>query len=158
MISFLENPNWNKNHTVHQGLRFILIGILNVVIDLAVLNCQIIISGISQGPFFTVFKTVSFAIASLNSFFWNKHWTFKSTGQAELGKFYLITITSGGIHIVIASTIVNLIPAPIDSPHLWANIASLVGIISGAFCNFVGYKYLVFTSIPSNRTVKSETI
>lgn len=59
-----------------QAAKFSLVGALNTFVDLGVLNLLIFVTGISAGVFYSVFKGISFIIAVINSYFWNKFWVF----------------------------------------------------------------------------------
>ena len=65
-----------------QAGKFLLVGALNTFIDLGVLNMLIWISGIAAGAWYIVFKSISFLVATVNSYFWNKHWTFEALTAA----------------------------------------------------------------------------
>lgn len=61
-----------------QFWRFFLIGLMNVFIDLAVLNLLILITGVGRtGVWFTVFKAISFTVAVINSYYFNRRWVFR---------------------------------------------------------------------------------
>ncbi|MBN2197784.1 GtrA family protein [Candidatus Wolfebacteria bacterium] len=131
-----------------QLAKFAAVGALNTFLDLGVLNGLILLSGIAAGLWFSVFKAISFILANINSYFWNKHWTFGSSQKAnikEFGQFLIVSLIGLGINIGIASFIVNIIgPFKNFSPELWANIGALFATIASLFWNFIGYKLIVF--------------
>jgi putative flippase GtrA len=142
-----------KNFILYfQAGKFVLVGVLNTLIDLGVLNLLIFATGIASGLWYTVFKGISFIAAVINSYILNKFWTFKSAGQANKGKefaqFLTVSIVGFGINVGVASLVVNVIsqqfPSFGVSEQIWANI----GAISATFCamawNFIGYKFIVF--------------
>src|SRR5690348_2407407 len=63
-----------------QMFRFMSVGCVNTLIDLTVLNLLIALSGNYDGARFPVFKIISYACASLNSYILNGYWTFRSGG------------------------------------------------------------------------------
>jgi len=135
--------------TLFQFGKFLLVGTLNTFIDLGVLNLLMLFSGIAAGFYYSLFKAISFSIANLNSYFWNKYWTFEATSKKkisrEFGEFYLVSIAGLLINVLTASIVVNLI-----GPHfglnqkLWANVGALVATFAGFTWNFFGYKLIVF--------------
>ncbi len=137
---------------VRQAVKFILVGILNTLIDLGVLNLLIFLTGIASGFGYSAFKGISFIVAVINSYILNKFWTFKSAGgnQAarEFGQFFIVSAIGFGINVGVASLVVNVIGNPFAfsgiSDKIWAN----VGALSATFCamawNFIGYKFMVF--------------
>ncbi len=133
---------------IYQFAKFAAVGSLNTVIDFGVLNLEIFLSGIAGGILYSVFKGISFLVATTNSFFWNKFWTFESREQATAGQafsFYLIAGLAWLVNVLVASFVVNGLNRPLAvSPNLWANIGALAGIASSFLINFLGYKYFVF--------------
>jgi putative flippase GtrA len=131
-----------------QLYKFVLIGVLNTIFDLTLLNALITLTSISTGWQFSVFKGASFTIAVINSYLWNKLWTFSRVGGVapmEFGKFFAVTIIGMGINVGAASLIVNVVgPVGCISGQIWANIAALASIGFSTIWNFAGYKIFVF--------------
>ena len=96
-----------------QASRFALVGALNTFIDLGILNLLIFLSGAASGFLFMVFKGISFLVAVINSYYWNKYWTFgganNKSGTGEFYKFLVIVSIGLGINVGIASSVVNII-------------------------------------------------
>ncbi len=131
-----------------QFYKFILVGVVNTLLDLTVLNGLIVISGLAAGWEFSIFKGISFAIAVTNSYFWNKFWTFRGNeggGVREFSKFFIVSLAGLVVNVGVASFFVNVIgPAGGIPPQLWANIAALAAVVFSTLWNFVGYKMFVF--------------
>lgn len=134
--------------TFKQFVKFSTIGVSSAFIDLGILNVLILLSGIANGAWFPVFKGTSAMIALVNSYFWNRSWTFKSQDNAnvvEFGKFFTISAVGLGINVGVASFIVNVV-GPLDkiSPQLWANIGAISATSVSLIWNFSCYKFIVF--------------
>lgn len=141
-----------------QIAKFAAVGGLNTLLDLGVLNVLILMSGIAVGYWYPVFKGISFVVANINSYFWNKHWTFQEVrndaeGNTELrginlnqfGQFMIVSIIGFAINVGIASLLVNFIGSPEGiSLERWANIGALLATFISLIWNFIGYKFLVF--------------
>ena len=137
-----------KIPVVFQFAKFGAIGALNTLLDLGILNVLIFSSGIAFGYWYSIFKGSSFVVATINSYFWNKYWTFGVGGGVsikEFSQFLVVSIIGFGINVGIASLVVNVI-GPIGSISLerWANIGALSATIISLFWNFFGYKFIVF--------------
>jgi len=129
--------------------KFVIIGASNTALDFGILNLLMFITGIESGLLFSIFKAVSFVIALINSFLWNKYWTFQDLQNKELGKqfirFVSISVVAFFINVSIASYIVNVLGPTVDiSPRLWANIGAFASLIITIVWNFFGYKFIVF--------------
>ncbi|MDD5731534.1 MAG: GtrA family protein [Patescibacteria group bacterium] len=147
--------NTHKQKTVFQVMKFALVGAINTIIDLGVLNLLMFVSGISSGIFYLIFKATSFTLAVANSYFMNKYWTFRSEGKIkgkEFSKFFLISIVGFIINVGSASIVVNLIPNFLGvAPQIWGNIGALAGTFLGLAWNFLGYKFVVFEKVNSQQ-------
>ena len=143
---------------VLQFVKFMAIGSLNTLLDLGVLNLLILITVIASGYWYSVFKAISFIVANINSYFWNKHWTFSSGKSAtirEFGKFFTVSVIGFAINIGIASFIVNIVGAPAGfSPAEWANVGAIIATLAVLLWNFLGYKFLVFKNVRGENKIK----
>jgi putative flippase GtrA len=131
--------------------RFVIVGGLTTFVDLGVLNLLLhaFADGDSHARIFPVLATVSFVAATLNSYLWNRFWTFQGGGAGggkEISRFYLVTLTSFCVNVGISSLLVWLDPFQGLGDALWANIAKLLATGVSLFLNFLGYAKLVFRS------------
>ncbi len=128
--------------------KFSVTGLLNTLIDIAVLNGLFLLSGVATGISYALFKAIAYIIATSNSYGWNKFWTFKSMTPLsfkEYGSFFVFSLVGAGINIGVASVIVNAIPHPSGmSPEAWGTIAALVAVLFSKFWNFGTYRSVVF--------------
>lgn len=128
--------------------KFAAVGGLNTLLDLGVLNLLISIFAIASGAGYAVFKGISFIVSNVNSYFWNKYWTFGSNENAtvkEFGQFLIVSVIGFIINISVASIVVNVIkPLNGMSPARWANVGALVATLTAFVWNFIGYKFIVF--------------
>ena len=135
-------------HTFKQFVRFGVVGASGTIIDFGILNVLISATGHASGVWFPLFKGISTLIALVNSYIWNRKWTFKSNNGAkvaEFGKFFVASLVGLGINVGIASFIVNIIPRPVSfSPQLWANVGAASAISVSLIWNFSCYKFIVF--------------
>lgn len=138
---------------IYQFAKFVLVGGLNFLIDMGVLNFLIFYTGISTGLVQSGFKGISFLVATTNSYFWNKHWTFgrKNTGssQKEFLVFLIVSTIGFLINLSVDYVVVNLI-SPIGdmNPKIWAQFGGLIASIVALSWNFIGYKFIVFKQKP----------
>lgn len=133
---------------IFQIVKFGEVGVLNTFVDAGILNFLIGASGITAGIWLAPLNTVSFLFAMINSYLWNKFWTFKGAGRATGKNFLQFLVVSGigwgintGILVLVTSLITPLFSL---SAGAWANVAKLGAISVSMIWNFLGYKFFVF--------------
>ena len=127
--------------------KFAVIGGLNTFLDFAILNLLMVLTHITGGLGYSVFKGASFVVAVINSYFWNKHWTFESKkkNKTEFWEFIVVSLIGWGINVGTASFVVNGIePFGSLSASAWANVGAFAATILAWLWNFLGYKFVVF--------------
>ena len=133
----------------YQLTKFLLVGGLNFLVDLGVLNFLIALSGIATGFYADAFKATSFLIAMAGSFLWNKFWTFGALSTSQVGRqffeFFAVTLIGFFINVGTFAVLNSVIGAPSAVPApTWASISAGGAAIAGLIWNFAGYKFLVF--------------
>lgn len=146
---FLASLLGKKILAIYQLAKFLLVGALNTMVDLGILNLLMWLSGIYKGLFFSVFKGISFLVAATNSYFWNKFWTFEKKESIFVGreyfKFLFVAIIGLLINVGVATFLVNVVGPQFGiSEPLWANIGAFVAVFVALTWNFLGAKFLVF--------------
>ena len=134
---------------IKQFVKFFVVGIINTAIDFLVLNTEMLLTGITSGPYMLLLNSISFSVATVNSFFMNKRWTFEDKENKQSGvkfsQFLIVSVIgitiNGGIVYAITSFTNPLFGM---SPQLWANVAKLFATVVSLIWNFLGYKFIVF--------------
>jgi putative flippase GtrA len=94
---------------------------------------------------FPIFKVFSASVAILNSFYWNRRWTFRIRGKeeryAQLRRFVIVSLIGMGLNTLIATGMNNIVPG--HPKRSWA-VASAIATVVVAFWNFTGQKYFAF--------------
>lgn len=128
--------------------KFAAVGTLNTLLNIAVLNGFILWTEVTEGYGYSGFVAMAFVVATTNSYFWNKFWTFESrkpvTGGEYL-RFLGFTVVGALLNIGAASLVVNVIGAPEGFDKTWwANIGALAGVAVSFLWNFTAYRRIVF--------------
>lgn len=135
---------------LYQFGRFAAVGALNTVIDLGVLNFLITLTDVSTGIYYSLFKAVSFLAAVVNSYFWNKFWTFASrtpSTAGEFGRFIFFTLIGLLINVGIATLVVDVAGPVFDAPaKTAANVGAVVATAVSLLWNYFAYRRFVFKS------------
>jgi len=140
---------FKRTRTLIQFGKSFLVGILNSSIDMGIFDLLIWFFSITSGWLPVLFKTISFSFGAVNSYFWNKFWTFQKKDTENKAKeavqFFLITIGGLLIHTTVIYIVLNIIGARFGvSERMWASIANMTAIFTGFVWNFLGYKFIVF--------------
>lgn len=146
--------------TLIQVSKFLSIGVVNTAVDLSILNVLIIATSNHSLPAYGLFKSVSFTAGAVNSYFFNKYWTFKhpltqvSNHTAQRLRFAMVSIASLIINTSVASTVYALltIAYPTTNASISGSLGGISGTLVGLVWNFFAFKMFVFRSgrVPSN--------
>lgn len=134
---------------IFQLAKYLLIGVLATITDLAVLNLLMLVSGVATGILFSIFKGVSFVVATTAKYFGDKFWAFEKMEKAgmkkEFSQFFVVTLIGLGLNVGAASLVVNVIGPQFGmSEKMWANVGGIAAAFAVTAWNFVGYKFIVF--------------
>lgn len=84
-----------KRPVLLQVLRFAAIGALNTSLDFIILNYVSKVYGISSGLPLGLLNAVSFSVAVLQSYLWNKAWTFEQDSKSPLQNAIRLVLVGG---------------------------------------------------------------
>ncbi len=134
---------------IYQLAKFVLVGGMNFLIDMAVLNFFVFYTGISAGLVQSGFKGISFCVAVINSYLWNKFWTFKritqETAAKEFLQFLIVSIIGFSVNVGVDYVVINMFtPFAGILDKTWAQIGALIAAVIALVWNFLGYKFIVF--------------
>jgi HAD superfamily phosphatase (TIGR01668 family) len=94
---------------------------------------------------FPVLKVLTASLAVLNSFYWNRRWTFGIRGghraAVQLTKFTTVAVIGMLLNTTITTTLNTILPGP--PKHTWA-IAAAVATVIVVFWNFSGQRLWTF--------------
>lgn len=125
-------------HILRQFSRFALVGGLNTVVDLSVYLVLTRLTSFWAAHQITA-AVVSVSIATLNSYAWNKRWTFKnrsSSHAAIFSRFVAATLLGLGLHSLVFSAAL--------STGLHDIFAKTIAIAIVMLWNFGMYKFWAF--------------
>lgn len=148
----------NEVSFFRQFFRFALIGIFNTLIDFFVLNILMGATGIYKGGAIFYLNAISFSLATVNSYFLNKLWSFedvaeKSNGNRKFVTFFVVSVIGillNGLIIFSLTTYwepffgFQILSEAKENQALWANLAKAMATAFSLAWNFVGYKFIVF--------------
>ena len=125
-------------------VRFGLVGAANTALDFGLL---LVLANFFAVPH-VIANIISSSIAFVSSFFANKKYTFKTTGQSVIREMILFTIVTLFGLWVIQSAIITLLTPPIQSivtnETITLVIAKLVATLASLTWNYILYSKIVF--------------
>jgi putative flippase GtrA len=139
--------------------KFVVIGALNTLVDWGALTLlilffrkyinieptYIIISGITC---YSLCKSTSFIMAMINSYCWNKYWTFEETNlertKNDFFQFLVASIIGLGINVGGSAYVFSYIRPISFNIDQWALIGAGLGTLLALTWNFLVYKFIVF--------------
>ncbi|MGD0753155.1 MAG: GtrA family protein [Anaerolineales bacterium] len=125
-------PKW-----LVQAVKFGAVGILNTAIDLGLYFVLTRWLGLGALPILA--KSISYSAGILNSFLWNKFWTFQSRAGtwATLFPFILTNLVGLGINT-------GMLQLCLKTLHLPELVALGLATLTTLFWNFVISKFVIF--------------
>jgi putative flippase GtrA len=147
-----KRKTWNR--TIWQFVRFGLVGYLNTSIDLLVLNGLLWLwpgKGIVR---LLLFNTIAYACGALNSFFFNRYWTFQRKGlpkAREAARFLLMTPAAIGCNDLMLWFMGNILHPAHLNVTLWANSSKVVAIGGTILVSYLGMRLWVFVQSPHQK-------
>ena len=140
-----------------QSVRFVIVGISNVTIDVLTLNLLLLSFPTPNIGLLLLFNSVAYALGAFNSYVLNKHWTFHSrraTTGSELLRFAIVNVAG-----ILCSDCIIWIAGRILQPLvantvLWANASKVTAILGTAMLSYLGMRLWVFAGV--SRTKENE--
>ncbi len=143
-----------------QLMRFAIVGVLNTGVDILVLNLLLWRFPTHNTNFLLGYNSLAYTVGAINSFYFNKHWTFKhkrKTNGSELLRFALVSVLgilcNDGIIWIAAGVLHPLI----RNNFLWANLSKGLAIIGTSVISYLGMRLWVFSSTPNTHTGKTNS-
>ncbi|MCK5057005.1 MAG: GtrA family protein [Candidatus Aminicenantes bacterium] len=126
-----------KTYKVHilQFVKFNIVGIMNTAVDFAIFALLTVL-----GLHHMIAQVISYSCGIVNSYLWNKFWTFKQKREfssAEALKFLIVNIISLGVSLVFLYIFR-------DRAGLSVLVSKLIATLFSLVVNFIGNKFWVF--------------
>jgi putative flippase GtrA len=131
-----------------QFLRFCAVGGLNTCVDLLAFNVLIWLFPTTDSGLLVIFNSLAYLIGAVNSFCWNKLWTFRQhseTSNDQVVRFALVTglgIICNDAFLWLATTILTSLSL---TSIFWINMAKVFAIAGSVTVSYVGMRFGVFT-------------
>lgn len=129
--------------------RFGIVGLMNFCVDTGIVYTLQHYTGIGiDDPRILYLFVISGSVAIVNSYFWQRNWTFSekapSTAKEFMG-FLIVTVFSIGINSGVAFVAGNmLLRLDVIAASRVLGASKVIATIVSLFWNFFGYKFIVF--------------
>jgi putative flippase GtrA len=137
-------------------LRFGLVGGLNTVVDLLLLNILLLLFPTNSTPIILIYSALAYSLGAVNSFVLNKYWTFgyrQRTTWREVMRFIVTTLCGIGWNSSILWFTSNAFHPLLVNTTIWANASKVIAISGTAVISYLGMSLWVFV----HKTRKEQT-
>ena len=130
----------NRQEVVGEALRFIIVGVMNTLIDFAIFFALVLGFDLHVA----LANVIAFSVAVINSFFMNKYWSFRnrnSTLRSGQQLPLFVAVNLGGMALSTATvwSLAGVIPLV---------LAKVLATVVSFAWNFVGSRQLVYRRAP----------
>lgn len=153
-----ERQSVRRQGFIRQLMRFCIVGGLNTIVDLLVLNGLLWFWPAQNTIQLVAYNSIAYIIGAVNSFFWNKQWTFQHRQQAsaqEVTRFALTTLAGVLCNDVLLWIAGRILHPAVLSATLWANISKIVAIAGTVLISYLGMRLWVFVHRPQEEQAMS---
>ncbi|MGZ3623786.1 MAG: glycosyltransferase [Ktedonobacteraceae bacterium] len=144
-----RQPGPGRKRWMGQVLRFGMVGGLNTIVDLLILNTLLLLFPTNSTRMILIFGAIAYSIGAVNSFLLNKYWTFgyrQRTSWREVVRFVVTTLLGIGWSSVILWLASNALQPLLINPTIWANVSKVIAICGTVLINYLGMSLWVFVS------------
>jgi len=131
-----------------QIVRFGIVGVLNTTVDIIALNILLWRFPTHDANLLLFYNSIAYILGALNSFGFNKYWTFKhrqAVTGSEILRFAIVNIIGILCNDGIIWSVASIFHTLIANHILWANASKGCAIIGTASVSYLGMRLWVFS-------------
>jgi putative flippase GtrA len=126
-------------------LKFMVVGTIGFVVDFGTLNLLVLLAGMNL----LVANTISFSLAVLSNFTWNRLWTYPDSRskpiRSQLLQFFVVNVVGWGINTGVLALLTPVFTELVG--QLGYNIAKAIATIIVLFWNFFVNRYWTYNDV-----------
>ncbi|MFQ5409700.1 MAG: GtrA family protein [Anaerolineales bacterium] len=147
MISTLQEFKRNNRKEIERFLKFSVVGFIGFIVDTGTLNLLVGVVGLDTNTLRLVAKTISFTLALISNFLWNRFWTYPDSRskpiRKQLAQFFIVNLAGLALNLLIFGFTGNaLVPrmqamfGPGPGLLIGTNLAQVCAVTVVLFWNF----------------------
>ena len=151
-------PERRRITALWQIVRFGIVGVLNTIVDIIALNILLWRFPTHDTNLLLFYNSIAYMLGALNSFGFNKYWTFKhkqAVTGSEIFRFAIVNIIGILCNDGIIWSVASILHTVIANHTLWANASKGCAIIGTTSVSYLGMRLWVF-SRSQNGTSKAK--
>ncbi len=151
-------PERRRITALWQIVRFGIVGVLNTIVDIIAMNILIWRFPTHDANLLLFYNSIAYMLGALNSFGFNKYWTFKhnqAVTGSEIFRFAIVNIIGILCNDGIIWSVASILHTVIANHILWANASKGCAIIGTTSVSYLGMRLWVF-SRSQNGTSKAK--
>jgi putative flippase GtrA len=134
-----------KAKELERFLKFMVVGTIGFVVDFGTLNLLHLVFGLDV----LVANTISFSLAVLSNFTWNRLWTYPDSRskpiRSQLVQFFIVNVVGWGINTLVLWLLTPVFTDLIG--ELGYNLAKAIATIIVLFWNFFINRYWTYNDV-----------
>ncbi len=134
--SILKTARLNRRE-LKRFAKFSMVGAIGFVIDTGALNIMVGVLGMSTGSLRLLAKTISFLLALISNFIWNRYWTYPESRSKRLrvqaAQFALVNVVGLALNLLIFGGVSSLL-IPLLQGFYGERSGLMLGINAGQVC------------------------
>ena len=141
-------PERRRITALWQIVRFGIVGVLNTTVDIIALNILIWRFPAHDADLLLFYNSIAYMLGALNSFGFNKYWTFKhkqAVTGSEILRFAIVNIIGILCNDGIIWSVASILHTVIANHILWANASKGCAIIGTTSVSYLGMRLWVFS-------------
>ena len=146
--------------TLWQFLRYCLVGGVNTLVDVLMLNILLWRFPTHNVQVLVVYNSVAYLCGAASSFFLNKYWTFQHTHKTtvrEVRRFAISIV----LELIYSNVLVWLVGKALQpfiaNTTLWGNAVKLVAVVCGAVLSYSLMRFWTFAGLPKSNQDNNPT-
>jgi putative flippase GtrA len=131
-------------------LKFAIVGFVGFIIDTGTLYLLVFLLHLNDDNERLLAKTISFTLAVISNFTWNRRWTYPESRSKPLGKqltqFFVLNLIGLGINLSVFKVVDSLL-VPILDLKLALGGAQIAAVAVALFWNFAANRLVTYNDV-----------